>query len=160
MNADTGSNFQRERNIELRSRGLQWCNPCGRELPQSAFHVSRWGSMGAYCIECVKEKNRERYDVCGRQEQAEKARRRNYGLEPAQYDAMLAEQGGKCKCCGVDLSSLRSRFVQVDHDYATGAVRGIICRRCNLTIAMAQDSIDVLTDCAQYLRRENDMKGT
>ena len=67
-------------------------------------------------------------------EEARAARRRKpqraaqLGVTSADYDRMLAAQGGVCAICG---SPPKTRRLHVDHDHATGKVRGLLCHRCN-----------------------------
>lgn len=46
---------------------------------------------------------------------------------------MLVAQGGKCAICDQPFKT-----IDVDHDHATGAVRGLLCRRCNLGVAFVE----------------------
>lgn len=50
------------------------------------------------------------------------------GFTAEAYDAMLEAQGGGCAICG---NPPKSRRLHVDHDHKTGAVRGLLCHRCN-----------------------------
>ena len=50
------------------------------------------------------------------------------GLPLAEYDALLAAQGGGCAICG---NAPKTRRLHVDHDHKTGKVRGLLCHRCN-----------------------------
>src|SRR5581483_6875112 len=50
-----------------------------------------------------------------------------YGLTPEQYRAMLTDQRGCCKICG----RVFKRTPNIDHDHATGRVRGLLCFICN-----------------------------
>ena len=54
----------------------------------------------------------------------------NYKLTPAMYWAIFEYQGGVCYACG-QLSPVPGRRLSVDHDHATGLVRGLLCSRCN-----------------------------
>ena len=56
------------------------------------------------------------------------AYRSRTGITEAQYEALLAAQGGGCAICG---NTPKSRRLSVDHDHATGDVRGLLCHRCN-----------------------------
>lgn len=53
---------------------------------------------------------------------------RTYGLTREDYDALLEAQGGKCAICR---RRPKSKRLAVDHDHKTGAVRGLLCSRCN-----------------------------
>jgi hypothetical protein len=78
---------------------------------------------------------------------------RKYGITVEQYDSMLAEQGGRCACCGTDEPGGRSKVVfHVDHDHGTGAVRGLLCRGCNVGIGSLGDTIAGLEMGIRYLR--------
>jgi len=75
--------------------------------------------------------------------------KREYGLTVAEYDAMLAAQGGACAVClrpptpGISL--------HVDHDHETGRVRGLLCFRCNNALGDLDDDPGLLRAAARYL---------
>lgn len=74
---------------------------------------------------------------------------RKYGLSLEQYDRMLAVQGGGCGICSRparDDSSLH-----VDHDHATGAVRGLLCFSCNNALADFREDRKLLRNAIGYL---------
>lgn len=74
-------------------------------------------------------------------------RDRRYGLQPGEYDAMLARQGGRCYICG----ATPSRPLVVDHDHRTGAVRALLCHHCNVTLGHALESTEILRRAVLYL---------
>lgn len=49
-------------------------------------------------------------------------------LSAADYEALLALQGGGCAICG---ATPKTRRLHVDHDHKTMRVRGLLCHRCN-----------------------------
>lgn len=59
--------------------------------------------------------------------------KRKFGMTIEQYDEMLAAQGGGCFICG--RPPREDMSLHVDHDHSTGAVRGILCFRCNNALA-------------------------
>lgn len=74
--------------------------------------------------------------------------RRRYGITLAQYSVMLREQDGSCLICDdVDID----RRLHVDHDHATGAVRGLLCGRCNVGLGCFRDDPKLLRLAATYL---------
>lgn len=79
-----------------------------------------------------------------------------YGLSQEQHDVLFAQRGGKCWICeepetSRDGASGKVRALAVDHCHETGAVRGLLCRRCNQAIGMFRDSPDLLGKAIQYL---------
>jgi hypothetical protein len=79
---------------------------------------------------------------------------RKYGLSIADYDAMLAAQGGKCLICGRPewkTDNVKTRMLAVDHDHETGQVRGLLCGRCNTSIGQFDDDPELLIRAAEYL---------
>lgn len=55
-------------------------------------------------------------------------RAKQLGVTDEQYERLLAAQGGGCAICG---ATPKTRRLHVDHDHKTGAVRGLLCYRCN-----------------------------
>jgi Autographiviridae endonuclease VII len=76
--------------------------------------------------------------------------KRKYGLSVDEYDAMLDAQGGVCAICGEKPGDLT---LHVDHDHATGALRRLLCVRCNNALGCFQESHDLFQAAAEYLDR-------
>lgn len=70
------------------------------------------------------------------------------------YAQMLEDQNGCCAICGKHRSQLKQRL-RVDHDHATGAVRGLLCPSCNGGLGHFRDSIAFLTKAVDYLAGGN-----
>jgi ferric-dicitrate binding protein FerR (iron transport regulator) len=76
-----------------------------------------------------------------------------YGPEAVSaYHRLLREQDGKCAICRVSESR---RKLDLDHDHATGMVRGLLCNSCNLGLGKFGDDPVRLEAAAEYLRRIN-----
>jgi hypothetical protein len=83
---------------------------------------------------------------------------RRFGLGQADYDAMLAAQGGACWICRTTDSGGHGRW-HIDHDHACcpgnrscgRCVRGLLCVRCNAAIGLLGDSPALLRRAIEYL---------
>lgn len=64
---------------------------------------------------------------------------------------MLAAQGGKCGICLASESGRPGWSMAVDHDHATGRIRGVLCYQCNTALGRLDDSPERLLAAAQYL---------
>lgn len=76
-------------------------------------------------------------------------RKREYGLTPEQYQALLVAQNHVCAICK-DPEALP---LVIDHDHATGRVRGLLCNPHNWMLGHARDSKVVLLNASDYLDR-------
>ena len=74
---------------------------------------------------------------------------RRYGLTAAGLAALKESQFNRCGICGVSFDHARP---EVDHDHATGHVRGLLCCRCNRGIGQFGDNPTSLVSAAVYLR--------
>lgn len=112
------------------------CKDCGKNRAPKFFKTL----AGTVCVDCQKRKRSA----------STHARRieLTYGLSAADYQRLLAFQGGACAGC----KGVRKYRLNVDHDHATGLVRGLLCRRCNKLLRDVRDSIDVLAGAIDYLR--------
>jgi hypothetical protein len=71
------------------------------------------------------------------------------GMTVERYEAMLIQQEYRCAIPSCDYRSRRS--LDVDHDHATGEVRGLLCRNCNTIAGHSRESVDILRDMIVYL---------
>ena len=73
-----------------------------------------------------------------------------YGLQPGQYNQIYVRQGGTCAICRRARGIARN--LAVDHDHATGLVRGLLCSRCNEMLGHLRDDIETAQRVIAYLR--------
>lgn len=75
-----------------------------------------------------------------------------FGLSEDDYQRMLDAQGGRCFVCG---NRPRKTRLAVDHDHASGLVRGLLCpnSRCNDVLGIYKDNIDVFRRFVLYLEQ-------
>lgn len=128
------------------------------------------------CRTCVCEARREDAKKCKadpvrhekrkarcRKWSAKNQHRRNlrhlYRIDVDVYEAMMAAQGGVCAICRLPerrkFKGVVSRLA-VDHCHQTGAIRGLLCSRCNMMIGMAEDTPMLLEMAKEYLTRRRD----
>lgn len=79
-----------------------------------------------------------------------------YGIDGPAYDAMLAAQGGVCAICEKPSKARRNRGhgvrrLSVDHDHATGQVRGLLCHECNVTVGYLERNRALLDRMSKYI---------
>jgi hypothetical protein len=79
----------------------------------------------------------------------ERSVQRTYGLGEGEYAQLYEFQGGKCAICRRATGA--TRRLSVDHDHATGKVRGLLCRPCNTLLGHARDAIAFFRRGIAYL---------
>ena len=77
--------------------------------------------------------------------------RQRFGISLAQYEEMLAAQGGVCAVCGCEPSDERWGVLAVDHCHETGAIRALCCLGCNTGMGNFRDDPERLRKAAAYL---------
>lgn len=124
---------------------MKTCTKCNEEKPLDEYY-SRSGrdTKFNHCKTCHYHMNRARRCPDKVREYQWKY---NYGITRADYDRMLAEQGGTCRTCDAD-----DRLV-VDHCHTTGVVRGILCDDCNVSLGKLKDNPKTLQNLIDYLNR-------
>lgn len=76
---------------------------------------------------------------------------KKYNLPVNGYEKLFAAQGGTCAICAAMVPGGRYEMFHVDHDHATGAVRGLLCNSCNHLLGNARDNVETLRAAAAYL---------
>ena len=54
-------------------------------------------------------------------------------ITPKEYFELFDKQSGYCPICGKHQSECGKRF-SVDHNHATGEIRGLLCTWCNMNL--------------------------
>lgn len=109
-----------------------------------------FGRSYRYCAQHSAEgPQRERAQIVRRM------REREYGITHDQFLALLETQDGLCAICGNGETSKDGRQLSVDHNHETGAIRGLLCNRCNPMIGYARDNVAVLQAAIAYLTSYN-----
>jgi hypothetical protein len=89
--------------------------------------------------------------------------KKKFGLEPEEVHALVEQQDGACAIChrAFDLDARgygrAELFPHVDHDHDTGAIRGLLCNSCNVSIGRFGECVDTMRRAIDYLTRN---KGT
>lgn len=62
---------------------------------------------------------------------------------------MLVDQMSRCMICP---DEIELRTAHIDHCHETGAVRGLLCRSCNLGLGHFKDRVELLEKAMTYLK--------
>ncbi len=80
--------------------------------------------------------------------------RRRYGISLWHYHQMLEDQQGTCAVCKTPPPA--DRALVVDHDHTTGAVRALLCDRCNRALGFLRDCPRIALGNLMYLLEHKD----
>ena len=131
------------------------CSGCMEIKPRIGFYArpSREGGLRSRCIDCTLAEMKKRNATPEhKREVRRQALKREYNITPKEYETKFIQQGGRCAICRRHRSEQR-RDLSVDHNHITGAVRGLLCARCNTGLGGANDDIQILESMISYLHR-------
>ncbi len=135
---------------------MKRCSRCleVKELP--AFNFVK-GKPHSYCRDCQHQYRNSRHDPHKRRDEN---LRRNYGIASAEYEAMLARQGGVCAACGqpeiaTDPYTKQTKNLAVDHCHVTGQIRELLCETCNKILGYIEKDPRRVDLLLEYLKRHN-----
>lgn len=162
------------------------CTKCTETKPREGFYKTCRASSGLmpWCKSCVnaqhktpsgqevarrsRVKNRTAILASNREWKARvygvpegKALRRavklkfSYGLTTEDFERMRAEQNDGCATC--KQSTFATKPLCVDHDHATGKVRGLLCSPCNTILGRWKDSPAICENAKQYLLKHGNV---
>lgn len=151
------------------------CIKCKQDKPESEFYRRTDGKLRGTCKPCWRVQSRayqkehpEQYreywrTVRSKQERWVRTIWERWRLTPADFDRMMAEQGGVCRICKLPPRHKSSRSDEIarfhiDHDHETGQLRGLLCGTCNKMLGQAQDDPAILRAGAEYLENSRRMK--
>jgi hypothetical protein len=131
--------------------GLRWCPDCEDFKPDADFGKNRSTGSGyaAYC-KCHQnarvDESRQRLHGGSRHYHL----KRRCGVGSCEVEGRSLRQASLCPICRRPSADKP----HVDHDHATGEVRGVLCFTCNVGLGNVGDDIERLERAAAYLRGE------
>lgn len=120
---------------DVRLPDAKVCSMCRQSMPPEAFsrHATSGDGLRTYCRECDRIVRRSG----------------KYGLTRERVAEMLLRT--QCEACGNRLPKDSDKHI--DHRHSDGAVRGVLCERCNTTLGKCDENPDVLQGICDYLAR-------
>lgn len=117
---------------------MKTCSRCKQEKPLEDFYARKGARDGrqGHCKKCHTEYVRN-WQNSGevywkKPEVVERARAIKYGLTVTELRYLIEQANGLCAICSEPAK------LAVDHDHATGNVRGMLCHRCNLRLGWVE----------------------
>ena len=101
-----------------------------------------------YCKKCDKLRRETPERMSAKRRSAWLNQLGKYGITESDYNQMFSDQMGLCLICQKPEIDIK---LAVDHNHATGKVRGLLCKRCNMAIGLLDDDPHVVTRAALYL---------
>lgn len=146
--------FSPEELSRVLAAGVLRCRLCGVEKELKRFRLRQVGPGKTHlyhiCRDCIVDKRRHLKVEAPHKYYAMRKRDRckAHGITVDQYEAMWKDRNGRCAVCGRMLSEDRAR---IDHDHATGVVRGLVHQHCNSLLGHAHEDIVILAGAIRYL---------
>jgi hypothetical protein len=134
------------------------CTKCRLKKNETEFYLEKAkrkdGSIRefrrSHCRACETARKRKA-DKRTTKERAEYHQLKKYGITLDIKEMILKNQGGHCALCPKKEPGGRHNKWHTDHCHETGAIRGVLCDRCNRGIGMLGDSAERLLRASQYV---------
>ena len=139
---------------------LKVCPKCKEEKEISEYQKNRAAKDGLqyHCKTCrsaidgraaKRFYDRERYHL-NKDGYREYYYQRAYRFSVAEYNRLQKEQGYVCAVCKQPCST--GKRLAVDHCHNTGAVRGLLCSKCNRALGYLNDDPVIIENLLAYLK--------
>ena len=141
---------------------MKQCNKCNSILPIESFRTRKNGNNLNYvlttCKKCetkINNNNPNQKIAClkyrskdlSKYKKKMKRIERVYNISTNEYETLLNKYNGLCHTCK------KAKATDLDHCHKTGKVRGLLCNKCNMSLGLLKDDIDVLKNLIKYLTK-------
>jgi hypothetical protein len=138
---------------------MKKCPVCGSAFEPSKKHPKQkycnvncqakaWRDRNPEKVKSSEKKYRENNPEKVYQKLRKASLKRRYGITLEKYQSILDMQGGVCAICG----KAKEEILHVDHDHATGKVRGLLCGHCNHVLGFGKDDMTLFEKAIKYLK--------
>lgn len=127
---------------------MKTCTNCKVEQPLREFYTSTYTKSGYqfWCRTCFTKKS-----IAYQKADPQRTRRfwlkHRYGITPEEEYRLLVSQDFLCGICKCELEFARPH---IDHNKATGQIRGILCSRCNQGFGLFAENVEYLAAAIEY----------
>lgn len=135
---------------------MKTCSKCRKVKPPDQFSkdLSRKDGLSHCCNLCCSVAKKKQWSRLTPEERTQRQRRRDYRMESEDFDQIRLNQQNRCAICHLEFL----KTPDIDHNHATGKVRGLLCRSCNSGLGAFFDSPNRLIAAANYLDKANPLK--
>ena len=130
-------------------RTILVCKNCGQEFSELNIKIRQ--GKGFFCSRKCYQEYRKKNSKDSKYLNRLYQKKTKYNLSESEYKSLFVQQDNKCAICGNEFNAQLKGFV--DHNHATGAVRGLLCTKCNTLLGMANDNIEILNNAIEYIKR-------
>ncbi len=147
----------------------RWCKRCHNEHRRNTRAGLRTARVTETCLHCGSDIRHMRAHAkycstsCGMKAHRDRnpGRRREYlikclyGMTHSDFERMFDAQGRACAICRMtnpETPNGKRQQWNVDHCHATGAIRGILCSKCNWGLGMFNEDSTVMQRAIHYLQ--------
>lgn len=117
---------------------MKTCTSCKTSLKLNNFRKNG-KYLASVCNKCTVENYRAKHLEV------------KYGITIDFYDKLLEKQNYVCAIC--NLPNNNGYKLCVDHCHSTGQIRGLLCHTCNTALGKFKDSLDILENAKNYLKK-------
>ena len=127
----------------LNDKGEVFCPTCNTHKPRVSFHKSSRRKLGLnwQCKSCAAERSLDAHY------------KTRYGITNADKLELIEQQDNRCACCHNEFGDTPRTKPVIDHCHETGAVREVLCDRCNVALGIIGEDISLAEQLIHYIGR-------
>lgn len=114
-------------------------------------HPDRLHQARGLCSSCYRKQIRQRFPERHKKYDIKS----QYGLSWDKYVELIKQAGN---CCEICKTPVIVRNLHIDHCHKTNIVRGLLCSQCNHGLGNFKDSIELLLQAVEYVKRAQEFK--
>lgn len=118
-----------------------YCKSCNSRNAKS-YYEGRKGEILIY-----QKEYRAKNEAYIKEYKAKRYLTKQYGISESEVTELIVQQNGQCEICKEDISAKR----HIDHNHASGEIRGLLCSSCNRALGYFKDSPLIVKNAYQYL---------
>lgn len=131
-----------------------FCSRCRQYLASGEFSREEQARQSKRCRACYRAEARRNYatrktadPVRHKASQRRLYLKSQYGISDIRVESMRRDQNDACAICRQQFASQP----HIDHDHASGSIRGLLCGQCNQVLGLMKDDPLRLIRAAEYL---------